>query len=604
MAEDFIDSTPGDLRTLVAGMLGSAEAVQSLDDAGMRTLSTVLLERLMFARQAGITYHGARDLYEVLGYDRILTYRKYRARYARGGLAKRIVDAYPVAVWRGGAELWEDEDPKVSTPLETTWKALDQRLGIWGRFQRAHTLALLSTYSVLLIGAPGDLGDELPRGNPDKLLYLTPFSGGGGPGGDQIMRSMAMDADCVIMTFDVDPQSPRFGLPDTYQLKRTDLSSPLLQRPVHWSRVIHIAHGLLGDEVYGTPGLEAVWNLLDDLDKVTGGGAEAFWLRANAGLHIDFDKTMGMPAKPGQQPVAGLSPEQRKSFEEKAEKLQHQLDRVMVTRGATVTQLSSATASFKDPADAIVTQIAGAMAIPKRILVGSEMGQLASGQDKDNWNTQVQDQRTSWAFPCLVKPFVDRLVQYGYLPPPKVADTFFIEWPVIEDLTEDEKVKMQLDMVNVNKTQDAVVYTEDEIREVRGLGPIGTMAESAGLSEEQKASIAMKLAMTNKDMGITVFTGAEIRRITYGFEPLLPSEEVPIGMPEKISVGAPPALGTDSSQQVAQPTQPLGTGKNAGLLPGDTAVTAAPLAAQLAALEQAIEDNDAATILKIVGIDA
>lgn len=580
------DAAVADLRTLVSSVVGNPEYVSSLDEDGLRSLSSVLLERMALSRQTGVGFHGRRDYYEVLGYNRLVTYREYRAEYMRGGIAKRAVDAYPTAVWRGGAEVYEDEKPDTETTFEKVWKALDERLGLWSRFKRAHTLSELSTYSVLLIGAPGELSEELPKGSPDQLIYVQPFSGGGGPnGGDQNgdNRSRAMNADCTIETFDTDPKSERFGQPLTYRLRRTNAASLADARPVHWTRIIHVADGLLGDEVYGTPILEAVWNYLQDLLKVVGGGAEAFWLRANAGLHVDFDKTMGMPSpKPGNAGVPGVEPEERKRVREQAKDLQHQLERVMVTRGATVTQLSSTTANFKDPSDAIITLIAGTIGIPKRLLVGAEAGQLASGQDKDNWNTQVQDKRTTWAFPGLVKPFVDRLVQYGYLPKPK---EFHVDWPIIEDLTQDEKVKLQKDMADVNKTQEAVVYTEEEIREVTGLAPLDETAESYGLSEAAKADIAAKLALTNKEMGITVFTDDEIRKICYNFKPLDDAEKVPIGAPEKISVTAPPKIGEDGLP-VPQDGQVIGP---------------VPMAAMLHMLEAAIEADDFEEVQRILG---
>src|ERR1700674_1714929 len=119
-------------------------------------------------------------MYQVLGYDRILTYRKYRARYARGGVAKRLVEAYPKATWRGGVSLFEDEDPEATTEFEKAWEDLETKFGIWSVLQRADILAGLSTYAVLLIGAPGELDEELPKGNPDQILFFSPFSGGGG----------------------------------------------------------------------------------------------------------------------------------------------------------------------------------------------------------------------------------------------------------------------------------------------------------------------------------------------------------------------------------------------------------------------------------------
>ena len=429
--------------------------VKEDENPEIRALSTVLLERLQFMRRAGISFKGARDLYEVLGYPRILSYPDYRARYARGGISKRIVEAYPKATWRGGVEIIDDENPETSTEFEQAFEALEKRLKIWTRLQRVDILAGLSNYAVLLLGAPGDLSTELPRAKgPDSLLYLTPFSGGGGPGGDQLTRSMAMNADASIQAFEVDPQSPRFGLPLTYQLKRTDLSSPLFQRPVHCSRIIHIAEGLLGDEVYGTPALENVWNLLDDLDKVTGGGSEAFWLRANQGLHLNIDKDMKLPD----------AKDSRDALKEQAEDYTHQISRWIRTRGVEINTLGSDTANFSGPADAILTQIAGSKGIPKRLLLGSEMGQLASGQDADNWNTQVQDRRTSYAGPCIVRPLVDRLIEYGYLPQPKDGD-YDVAWPTIEELTETEKADLAVKMVTVNKTQGAMVFTPSYIRE-------------------------------------------------------------------------------------------------------------------------------------------
>jgi hypothetical protein len=592
MVDEVPQSDPTELRALVGSFIGDAE-VAGLDAPVLHALGSVALERMMFGRSAGLSsFGGKRNLFDVLGYDDQLTYREYRGRYRRGGLAKRVVDVYPNAVWRAGAEVYEDENAETETAFELAWQALEAQLGAWNRFQRAHKLALLSTYSVLLIGAPGLLSDELPKGKPGGLLYLRPMSGGGGPsvGSQQMLdgRSNAVLASCSIQSFETNPESPRYGEPLMYQMKQASIPADQLSHLIHYSRVIHVADDLLDDEVYGTPALESVWNLLDDLYKVEGGGSEAFWLRAKNAMHVDFAKTMGFPSsnKPGAQLVAGLTPDQRKSFEEKAQKLQHQIDSVMVTRGATINQLSSATANFKDPVDAITQLIAGTKAIPKRILVGSEMGQLASGQDKDNWNTQVQDKRTSWAFPSVVKLFVDRCVKYGYLPKPK---EFHVEWPVIEDLTEDEKVKLQLDMANVNHVQQAVVYTEEEIREVTGREPLTDAQSGEGLSEMQKAEIAAKLALTNKEMGITVFTDDEIRKVTYGFAPLSDAEKVPIGAPEKISVTAPPELGEDG-QPIAQPEAP-------------PSPDAKPLiAAQLKALEQAIEDDDLVKIAELIGV--
>jgi hypothetical protein len=91
----------------------TAEVVQSM----LRTLD-VLLDRQAFMKQAGFQFDSKRDLYAIFGYDRIITGRQFRDEYARGGLAKVIIDTYPEATWRGGVEVYEDEDTKTNTAFE------------------------------------------------------------------------------------------------------------------------------------------------------------------------------------------------------------------------------------------------------------------------------------------------------------------------------------------------------------------------------------------------------------------------------------------------------------------------------------------------------
>jgi len=488
--------------------------------AEIRAAASILLERLQFMRQAGISFKGARDLYEVLGYDRVITTRQYRDRYARGGIAGRVVDALPNATWRGDMELIEDDDPKVSTPFEQAWCDLNTKHQVISKFLRVDKLAGLSTYAVLLIGAPGDLSTEMPRGK--ELLYLVPFLGGGGPGGDSNSRALAIDADCTIQEFDTDTQSVRFGLPKTYQLKRTDLSSPAFQRPVHWTRIVHVAENCLSDEVYGQPALERVWNLLDDLDKVTGGGAEAFWLRANQGLHLDIDKDMSLPD----------TKDAIEKLKEQAEDYRHHLTRWLRTRGVSVDVLGSDVANFSNPADAILTQIAGAKSIPKRILTGSEMGELASSQDRDNWKDQVNGRQTSYAGPYIVRQLVDRLVAYGYLPTPSKGPLAYeVRWPHIQTLTEQEKADGATKWAAVNSTAKMTVFTAEEIRDKwYSMAP----ADESD-TESYKADGANAWALTNKTQGTTIFTPDEIRKTWYGYQPLTPEQQVPIAAPERIS---------------------------------------------------------------------
>lgn len=419
--------------------------------AEFRAATSTLMSRLRFFNQAGITFNGARDLYQILGYRRQLDYKDYLDRYRRDGIAARIVEAFPRATWRGGVEIYEDDDPQKVTAFEQAFLDLEKRLHVWQTLETVDILAGISTYAVLLIGAPGELTTELPKGG--ELLFLKPYSGGG-----QLTHASSR-ASAMVASFDTDPMSPRFGEPQTYWFKQTSVNQPVFNREVHWSRVIHVAEKCLEDSVYGTPTLESVFNLLDDLAKITGGGSEAHWLRANAGLHLDVDKEMGLPGST----AAGLSPEERKDLRDKAEELQHQLQRVIVTRGVTATQLSSDVGQFGANADAVLKQIAGAKGIPMRILTGSEMGTLASEQDAANFDSQVQDRRTGYAGPMIVRRLIDRLIDYRYLPEPKQYE---VGWPVEENMDEGGKADYAVKLATINKTYGIVVVTDDEIRDM------------------------------------------------------------------------------------------------------------------------------------------
>lgn len=487
-----MDNGNGNQQTNAESNASSNEVLRVAAIAELRSLANqVFMDRIQYMRQAGFQFEGRRDLYEILGYARVITTKDYRDRYERGGIAGRIVDAMPNATWRGmpAFEIIEDDDPDKITPFEQAWIDLDRRLQIQAKLLRVDKLAGLSTYAVLLIGAAGELDTPLPRGkNSNQLLYLTPFGGGGGPGGRNSQTTVAADADAQVMTFDENPQSKRFGLPLTYQLKRIDISMTL-QRPVHWTRVLHVAENLMADEVYGLPTLERVWNLLDDLEKVTGGGAEAFWLRANQGLHLDIDKDMSLP-----DATAAIA-----ALKEQAENYKHQMTRWLRTRGVKVETLGSDVANFGNPADAVLTQIAGAKSIPKRILTGSEMGELASSQDRDNWRDQIVGRQTQYAGPYIVRPLIDRLIEYGYLPAPaKGQDQYEVRWPHLQTLTEQERTAGAQAWAQVNQTFGDLVFTEAEIRDKwHGMAPLTEEqreeADERAMDKAKRAQEVMKL---------------------------------------------------------------------------------------------------------------
>jgi len=396
-------------------------------------------------REAGMTmFGGKRNFNSALGYLDSIGFEAYRQRYRRGGIARRIVNAFPNATWAHGAEIIEDATPKVWTPFEEDIAALMNRTNMWDVFRRADILAGVGRYSVVLIGAPGQsLAEELPNGKPGDITYFSCYG----------------EATARISAYETNENDERFSFPTEYELiNLTTSSSKSSSRKVHWTRIIHIVDGVLDNMLEGDPRLEACWDDLDDLKKVTGGGSEAFWKTVFQGMQIDIDKDMELD-----EPSV-------KELDEQIDQFEHNMRRTMKTRGVKVTTLGADTSDFSPQADTLLDLISGTSEIPKRILLGSERGELASTQDRENWHDRVSNRRTQYAGPMIVHPLVNLLIAKGYLRAPK--KDYWVAWPQM------------------------------------GL----TLTETSAISE--------RLSKVNAQMGETVITGADIRDKVLHWDPL------------------------------------------------------------------------------------
>lgn len=420
---------------------------RTVSRAALRAATSVLLGRAQFASDAGLSFQDStgtfkRDVNAALGYKAKLTTADYRARYERGGIAERIVEAYPRATWGGGADIQEDPDPDTSTPFEEAVRSLFKRLNLWARLLRADILAGLGEYSVLLIGAPGPLNTELPRlGGVDDVLYLTPLA----------------EDHAKISALVNDTNDERYGLPLTYDLRLSTISSGTrsvtVTKSAHWSRIIHIAEGTLENDVLGKPRLRAVWNYLDDLVKNVGGGSEAAWKRMDPGLQVDLD------------PEGEISDEEEGSLSDEIDEYVHGLRRVIRTRGGKVNILAASVTGFGPNVDTVLQLVSATTGIPHRILTGSERGELASTQDRNNWNDRVAERRREFAVP-VVGDLINRLILAGALP---AVESFDIVWPDSKELDENERAAVVARYAEANSKQrasgDSVLITSNEMRD-------------------------------------------------------------------------------------------------------------------------------------------
>lgn len=412
-----------------------------------RALAGTLNLRNRLAELMGLTFKGARDLYKALGYQRELSALDYRARFDRNEVANRVVKAVANATWRGGAEVWEDQDPNVDTPFEQAFEELNARLNIWDVFRKTDILGRIGRYGIVLIGAPGELDQPLTSCGPDEIAYLRPYP----------------EENAVVQTYIVDRKDPRYGQPEFYNVKfvLTGANAKTMSTAssrVHWTRVHHMADGLLEDRVFGEPALQCIWNRLDDLEKVAGGGPEAFWKRADGGLMFNLE-----------DPTLEMDPASKLEFERQTKEYEHGLRKILLTQGLKAERLGSDVADISSTVTSLMSLISAGTGIPMRVLMGSEQAKLAAKMDRGNWDDRVSDRRLAYAGP-EVKAFLNYLVTLGALPKP--ADDYEVRFPELKVLDDEQKATVANSWAGLNKPGQHPVVSHDEIRtRVLGLEP-------------------------------------------------------------------------------------------------------------------------------------
>lgn len=383
-------------------------------------LMSALLNRAGLSSRLGKQFDGDRDLYKVLGYKTSLTFEDYLAKYKRQNVAARIVDAPAQTTWRRSPVIWDTNPKEPTSEFEVAWKRLKQKLRVMHYLERADRLSGIGRYGVLLLGVRGAQAKSLESPLRSDFKDIT----------DLAYLAVYTEGSAEIESFVSDRANPQFAKPEFYNIDLSGESvsnTGMSQRAkVHHSRVIHIAEGVMEDEVLGQPRLQSVYNLFDDLEKVSGGAPEMFWQGAYRGLHIDINPEF-------QQ--GDLGEEELDALNDEIDEFIHGLRRVIRTQGVDVKPIRVQLADPGNTYGMIMDLISGAAKIPKRILFGSERGELASQQDEINWNARITERQNQFAEPMILRPLIDRLVSIGILPKPQ-NDFYEILWPSLFELDE------------------------------------------------------------------------------------------------------------------------------------------------------------------------
>jgi hypothetical protein len=371
---------------------------------------SALVSRAKLMSKLGQQYGGDRDVYEALGYPKILTCGDYASRYERQDMAAAVINIPVGDSWRGGFEIVENtEDKTTRKPIEKTifekeWSELSDNLKISSKLTRVDRIAGLGQYAVLFLGFDDvktslDFIKPVSTSGKRQLLYIKPLG----------------ENNATINSLDNNTNSPRYSMPETYNISISTVgSSSTADLKVHHTRIIHINPGtMMESEIEGLPRLKNVFNRLMDLEKCIGGSAEMFWRGGRPGYQGKVDDEYDM------------SDTERDDLEDQVDEYEHNLRRMLILKGIKLESLAQQVVDPKNTVDVQVQMISTVTRIPKRILTGSERGELASTGDKDSWLETCQTRREEYINPEIVWPLIDRLITYKVLSMPKAGKNMY-----------------------------------------------------------------------------------------------------------------------------------------------------------------------------------
>lgn len=408
-----------------------------------RALAADLVSRTNLANKMGEQYDGARKIYTALGYpasvdlDFAYFYNKYRRQDIANAVIKRPVDA----TWKGSIHIIEGGLGEEESKLDKEWEGLVKEFKLRSVLGKVDKLCGIGRYAILLFGFDDvkEVSDwAKPATGNKKLKYIKQFS----------------ELSVEVAAVEENTANERFGFPLFYKVTVQNASSgrtdSLTQTDikVHHTRILHISEGSLVGDLYGLPRLEPIVNRLIDLEKLLGGDAEMFWRNARPGFQAI------------QEPGYEMGTEEEDALKDELLKYENDLRRFIAAKGVKIEALTQEVADPLNHIDAQLQAISAQTEIPKRILIGSERGELSSSQDQDQWRTLIKTRREEFAENIILRPFIDKCMSFGIL---TKIDDYEVVWEDLFTLGDKDKAEIGKIRSEALKTYSDSIYASEVI---------------------------------------------------------------------------------------------------------------------------------------------
>ena len=383
------------------------------------------------------------------GYPDTLNFGHFYKMYRRNGIAKAGVQQTVLKTWQDNPAVWENEDAD-ETKLEKEIRQRFEALSLWQRLAEVDKRSMVGGYAGIILRLA------------DSKTFKEPVDrvGGGLDGLVEIIP--AWSGQLEVSSWDTDERSENYGQPTMFSFNEAAVGDDVNKTrsfEVHPDRVVVWSED---GTVHPDSVLQAGYNDLLDLAKISGAGGEGFWKNAKRGLTFEIDKETQMQAMADAMGVP--MDEVADKIGDAAEDFNRGFDSSMLLQGMKVGTVAVAMPSPEHFHAVSLMGFAASIPIPVKILVGSQTGERASTEDANAWAQTNMARRNGTVIPTI-REFVERLERFGILP----ERDWHIHW---SDLTENsmaEKADLANKMADTNgKSPNEPIYSVSEIRLVTG----------------------------------------------------------------------------------------------------------------------------------------
>lgn len=396
-------------------------------------------------------------LYADFGWPENIAFANYYQMYQRNGLAYAAIIRPIETCWQEYPELMEKEDTHDKTTLEKQIADHFEKINFWSVLAKADEYSRIGEYAGVIFRFSD--GKQLNQPVDSKAIGLEGL----------VEVIPAMQGQLKPSERYSDPtDTANYGKVKMWMYNEAGITdgsenTRMENATIHPDRV-HVWS--MNSSIFGKPILEACFNDLLTLQKISGAGGEGFWKNAKAAPWLEVEKELSM-----QKLAASLGTTDPAEIPDKLDKVigdwQKGYDQSLMLQGM---KANFNSIKLDDPEPhrmGAMQSLAASISCPLKILIGSQSGERASTEDAKEWAKTCNSRNTKMVKPNI-RRIIRKLVSFGVLP----AREWYLLWADLTESTTAEKLDAAFKMAEINAknrgTGEPVTFTANEIRETAG----------------------------------------------------------------------------------------------------------------------------------------